>query len=162
MGKYNTGRKYLIAALARFVNKVDVADSDDDCWDWTGTTRNGYGVFWFCNKSITAHKFAYCMFVGPIDVNKVIHHECRNRLCSNPKHLKQITDLEHVASHPERRKRGPGRSLKTHCKHGHEFTEENTYVWGGYRQCKQCMKSYREARPRKTTRRIRYKLRRST
>lgn len=30
---------------------------------------------------------------------------------------------------------------KMHCKHGHEFTPENTYVYrGGRRQCKTCIK----------------------
>ena len=36
----------------------------------------------------------------------------------------------------------PGRrnqnSHKTECKAGHPFTDENTYVWDGRRQCKLC------------------------
>lgn len=30
------------------------------------------------------------------------------------------------------------RRAKKYCKHGHEFTEENTYHWGGWRQCRTC------------------------
>lgn len=26
----------------------------------------------------------------------------------------------------------------THCKHGHEFTVQNTYVRSGFRRCRQC------------------------
>lgn len=33
--------------------------------------------------------------------------------------------------------RGPN-GLKTHCKHGHEFTEENTRKAGGERKCRAC------------------------
>jgi hypothetical protein len=29
-------------------------------------------------------------------------------------------------------------SLKTHCKHGHEFTDENTYMHDGERHCRVC------------------------
>ena len=42
------------------------------------------------------------------------------------------------------RRRAEGRSVavpckdKTHCKHGHEFTEENTRVAGGKRLCRAC------------------------
>lgn len=30
------------------------------------------------------------------------------------------------------------RNLQTHCKRGHEFTEENTYVYKGTRSCRIC------------------------
>lgn len=36
------------------------------------------------------------------------------------------------------RKLGASRRLQTHCKRGHEFTEENTYRWRGTRQCRAC------------------------
>lgn len=40
---------------------------------------------------------------------------------------------------------------KTHCKHNHEFTEENTYRYPmtGYRQCKECRRAS-HARKRET------------
>ena len=28
--------------------------------------------------------------------------------------------------------------LRTHCKHGHEFTEENIYWYNGSRRCRKC------------------------
>ncbi len=45
---------------------------------------------------------------------------------------------------------------RTHCKHGHEFTPENTFIGGdGFRRCKTCMgrhsKDFRERNPNKTS-----------
>ena len=36
--------------------------------------------------------------------------------------------------------RAKNRSRLTHCKRGHEFTDENTYVWRGNRHCRACMR----------------------
>lgn len=40
------------------------------------------------------------------------------------------------AAHPENRRHGL--TSPTHCPHGHEFTEANTYLYGRVRQCKTC------------------------
>lgn len=37
------------------------------------------------------------------------------------------------------------RKLKTHCPQGHEYTEENTYVYNGVRSCKVCRKTKTKA-----------------
>ena len=35
---------------------------------------------------------------------------------------------------------------KTHCKHGHEYTPENTAIWDeGYRRCRECSRIRRQA-----------------
>jgi hypothetical protein len=45
-----------------------------------------------------------------------------------------------------------GMSRKTHCKHGHEFTPENTYLYRGGRTCRACDKRRgEEYRARATT-----------
>jgi hypothetical protein len=35
---------------------------------------------------------------------------------------------------------GRARKKKTHCKRGHEFTVDNTYISNGNRSCKTCQK----------------------
>lgn len=35
------------------------------------------------------------------------------------------------------------------CKHGHEMTEENTYRWGGKRQCRVCRNNRNKDEQRK-------------
>ncbi|WP_082822861.1 NUMOD4 motif-containing HNH endonuclease [Microbacterium sp. T32] len=32
-------------------------------------------------------------------------------------------------------------AAKVRCKHGHEFTESNTYVWRGWRMCRTCRRN---------------------
>lgn len=52
-----------------------------------------------------------------------------------------------VPSQPVRVEWSPGgRRLRTHCRHGHEYTPENTYVapGTGYRQCRECRSDNRQ------------------
>ena len=32
-------------------------------------------------------------------------------------------------------------AARTHCKHGHPFSEENTYLWRGTRHCRACRRA---------------------
>jgi hypothetical protein len=65
-------------------------------------------------------------------------HRCDNRLCVNPEHLFLGTNADNVADRVRK-----GRTVKgprvTHCKHGHEYTAENTYhTRRGSRLCRAC------------------------
>lgn len=135
-------------AVAKFRAKVPVGLPDSDCWVWAGEiTLAGYGRIRRSRgrrkpgESMYAHRLAYEMFVGPIPEGLVIDHLCRNRACVNPAHLEPVTHVENVM-------RGVGvaavNARKTHCKNGHEFTPENTYVRpGGDRLCRTCRTDYR-------------------
>jgi len=82
--------------------------------------------------------WAYEDWYGPIPEGMQVNHLCHNPKCYNVEHLYAGTQAENMRDMCE-----AGRhwnQQKTHCKHGHEFTEENTYVYGVRRTCKTCAK----------------------
>lgn len=123
--------------IQRFMAKVD---RSGDCWEWTAwKSDRGYGRFHIGGSDINAHRAAWIIFRGPIPKGLVVDHLCRNPGCANPAHLEPVSNRTNVL-----RGVGPSaeNSLKTHCKHGHEFTPENTYITPkGYRYCRECKRS---------------------
>lgn len=126
------------APEARFASSYEVAESG--CWQWTGALRgSGYGGFPDGRKTYRAHRWAYEHFVGPIPEGLELDHLCRNKLCVNPAHLEPVTRLVNI----QRRVPFLNMPKKTHCKHGHAFTEENTYIscrnGKQHRSCRACL-----------------------
>lgn len=115
-------------------------DRTDDCWIWTASTSGGYGQIRVDGKILKAHRVAYELFVGPIPEDKELDHLCRNRVCVRPDHLEPVTRSENLKRSPLVGKHPNQHANKTHCKHGHEFTTENTYLKpdGKGRECKAC------------------------
>jgi hypothetical protein len=107
----------------RFWMKVDTSAGPDACWPWlAGATDQGYGLFKADGRCVCAHRWAYEGAHGAIpegyEVDHVRARGCTRRDCVNPAHLEAVTMAEN-----QRRRH------KTHCKHGHAFTPENTYVY---------------------------------
>jgi hypothetical protein len=121
----------------------------DECWPWTGATnRKGYGTFAVGRgKTQAAHVYGYVLAYGPVPKGKQVDHTCHNgsgctlgndcphRACQNPGHLEAVTQGTNAL-------RGESvtavNARKTHCKWGHELTEENSYGYNGRRQCITC------------------------
>lgn len=119
--------------LQRFWSKVNKTDT---CWIWTAyQDKNGYGRFRSGKIKVGAHRFSYELIKGPIPAGLTIDHLCRNPPCVNPAHLEAVTMKENVL-------RGIGptaiNARKTHCKHGHKFTPENTYTLKNGKCCLVC------------------------
>jgi hypothetical protein len=125
----------------RFWSKVDKR-GPEECWPWTGAhLSNGYGSLGAVHGANQrgAHRVAF--FVAHGHWPSVARHTCDNKWCVNAAH---IVDGSHLDNSRDAVERGllPGNGFKhwTHCKHGHEFTPENTYIRPdtGQRVCIKC------------------------
>jgi len=118
-----------------------VAFTQADCWEWRGSkSPKGYGAFHLrapISRGVGAHRLAWEYMNGPIPHGLQIDHLCRNPGCVRPDHLEVVTQQEN-------RRRGytNGPKLKR-CKHGHEFTPENTFIdrRDGGKRCRTCRRA---------------------
>ena len=141
----------------RFWSRVIVLGADQ-CWEWTGIhTKHGYGQIHINNKIKRAHRYSWELHFGrEVPDGLCVCHRCDNPKCVNPHHLFIGTQEENMkdSSAKGRVYKGgagiPWNRNITHCKHGHEFTEENTSFCQGRRRCKECSrirdKAYRGRR----------------
>jgi hypothetical protein len=131
---------------ARFWSKVDRSGPIPkerpelgQCWQWRGTVakRLGkdasrrinhapYGKFHLGEGRIAAHRHAYELVVEPIQAGMQLDHLCRNTLCVNPNHLEQVTSRENARRGNVGKATAERQRARTHCKNGHEYTDENT------------------------------------
>jgi hypothetical protein len=116
-----------------------------NCWWFNAASANpqGYKFFGWGGKNVMAHRFSYELFREPIPEGKYILHSCDTPPCVNPDHLRPGTTAENVADKVARgRHRGNGFENRTHCPQGHEYTEENVYLFENRRYCRACHTTY--------------------
>jgi hypothetical protein len=155
------------AALLRRGFRYDLGDAD--CIHLNGkTTVQGYMHLRWKTIPRIAHRVSYEEWHGPIPPEFHVDHICHNdaaargkcaggygclhRGCVNPMHLEAKSHQDNMLASALT---APGRGLKghatvqaskTHCPQGHEYTEQNTYIWHrpgtSYiaRMCRPCLK----------------------
>lgn len=104
-----------------------------DCVLWGGTkiSARGYGVIYLGRRYYYMHRVFYMLYNGPIPKGHVVHHTCETPGCVNPRHLVAVSKSEHARIHNG-----------DHCKRGHEYTAENTYVDAkAIRHCRMCYRA---------------------
>jgi hypothetical protein len=114
--------------------RVDTSAGTAACWLWPGATiHNGYGVIGLTRKrNGLVHRVAYESLIGPIPDGMHLHHECRNRLCVNPAHLRPLAQGEHNAMHATGK-----------CRSGHDIATFGYFRKSGPREgeyvyCRAC------------------------
>ena len=108
------------------------------CWVWNNCSRDFYGQFRMVSGAKHAHRASWIIHRGPIPKGLVVCHTCDVRPCVNPDHLFLGTQQDNIAD-MVRKGRHYAAPKKTHCKLGHEFTEENTFIKeNGAKGCKRC------------------------
>lgn len=126
---------------SRFISRI-VIDKKTGCWNYTGgQCGKGYGRFdYYINgKRIHyfAHRIAWSIFKGKLNPLLVLDHECRNRKCQNPDHLREISRGKNVIENSINCT--AINKAKVVCLNGHEFTEKNTRINKlGSRVCRLC------------------------
>jgi len=114
----------------------------DECIEWDERLdRDGYGRLHHEGKSWRAHRLVFLEEEGFLP--PVVMHTCDNPPCVSIDHLEagtiQLNNLD-------RDRKGHNRKKGTHCRRGHELTEDNVYHQKAGRTCKTCvldrMKSY--------------------
>lgn len=122
---------------SRFLKFVKFTSNSEDCWEWEAFKNpNGYGMFGIGDKVMLSHRVSYFIFKGSLEDSLVVDHMCRNRACVNPKHLRLVSPKINATENSDSLAYHYGK--RTHRKNGHEFTEDNITLAGGYRKCKIC------------------------
>lgn len=71
-------------AIERFWSLVD---RSGECWNWTGRTFRGYGVFSANGTSYRAHRVAFLISADDLPDGLCVLHRCDNPSCCRPDHL---------------------------------------------------------------------------
>ena len=131
----------------RMLQELAAVQTPEQCQLWPGTIdTKGYGRIWYQGRWRLAHDAMWEVIKGePLAAHLTLDHWQMNldppacsKACVNLFHLDPVPGVVNTL-------RGRGitamQARQTHCKRGHEFTAENTYLTSsGGRDCRECMR----------------------
>jgi len=108
------------------------------CWLYQGfIQRNGYGEMCCRNQNWRAHRLAYTLAKGQIHDGHDVCHTCDVKRCCNPDHL--WTGPRQLNNRDTTDKGRNKNSQKTHCPHGHAYSEYGRVYEHGYKGWRRCI-----------------------
>lgn len=129
------------------------------CWLWSGSKTDGYGMTLRYSRldgrsrNVGVHRWLLEVETGTVG-EQALHGKCRQRHCVNPEHLRWGNNSENQLDSVEDGTHVWAR--KTHCPHGHTYSQENTYhTRNGRRLCLTCKRKQDMLRARQFRARIR-------
>lgn len=136
------------AFAPRFWSRVKVGQPHQ-CWPWLAAhDGEGRGMIRYNGRRYRAPRIAWMLKHGELPPDDLqVCHSCDNPNCVNPDHLWLGTMTDNMRDAwkkgritiPHQRGHCGWQSLKTHCKHGHPFSQENTLTdYRGARRCREC------------------------
>lgn len=131
-------------AFLQEVFRENVEVRPNGCWWFIDSRANVdfYRRFWWNGKTVAVHRFAYELWKGPIPAGMYVLHNCDERPCSNPDHLRLGTAKDNTGD-MFIRDRWKSRGQNTiHCPQGHPYDADNTTVYHGRRYCRECHRVY--------------------
>ncbi len=132
------------AILQKIIRENSVPEPNTGCWLWLGgVLSSGYGDLIY-KGTRGAHRLSLYAFTD-FDLNSDLMalHKCpikSIKLCVNYEHLYPGTDKDNGRDKSSRREYASKKTkLIKFCKHGHEQTKNNVYVYHGIRRgCRVC------------------------
>lgn len=112
--------------------EASIEKQPNGCWIWRGRlSADGYGKINFNGRNGYAHRLSYLLFKGELPTENTrllqIDHLCSRKGCVNPDHLELVSAKENCRRGMANRKKSLFGLRVTHCVHGHEYTDANTY-----------------------------------
>ena len=97
-------------SIERMCEKIE--ENEDGCWVWQGSTSGkkskkqktgyGYGRVSYMGQTCAVHRVIWSLCFGYLPSKKQVDHQCNNRLCCNPMHLKLVTHKQNCKLRDER------------------------------------------------------------